>query len=413
MRPHHWPSDAGPVKIALLSYEYPPETGFGGIGTYTWYQARGLVRAGHDVHVLAGATEPSDLRESEHDGVRVFRYRADFARSLRVRALRAGKLWWSKNRLENGISMERGLRRLLERHVYDIVEMPECGADGLRIAGRIDAPTLIKLHSPAQLIMSTYDVRKADIILCSFLERRAMRRVTAVTSCSQFLAREVQTKLGIGKHIEVIYNGIDLTLFDKAPQFDARERFDIPHDVPMIFFAGRLEPRKGIHVLKDAAARVLANHEAAFVFAGDDMFGYAEKEMKPFLDAQDLRGTYHFLGQLDLAGVRSCLRQADIFVIPSLWENCPYSCLEAMAAGRAIVASDAGGLPELIEHDVSGLVAATEDVTGTVDCLERLLADADLRRRCGDAARRSVEESLTDVHIAEQSAAYYAKVIAH
>ena len=84
-----------------------------------------------------------------------------------------------------------------------------------------------------------------------------------------------------------------------------------------------------------------------------------------------------------------------------------------MAAGRAIVASDAGGLPELIEHDVSGLVAATEDVTGTVDCLERLLADADLRRRCGDAARRSVEESLTDVHIAEQSAAYYAKVIAH
>lgn len=65
------------MKIALLSFEYPPETGFGGIGTYTWYHARALARLGHEVHVLAGATSATPLRRDTHDGVVVYRYVAD------------------------------------------------------------------------------------------------------------------------------------------------------------------------------------------------------------------------------------------------------------------------------------------------------------------------------------------------
>jgi len=55
------------MKIALLSFEYPDETGFGGIGTYTWYQARALVKLGQKFHVLAGAPEPTALQNHEHD----------------------------------------------------------------------------------------------------------------------------------------------------------------------------------------------------------------------------------------------------------------------------------------------------------------------------------------------------------
>ena len=61
------------MKIALLSFEYPPETGFGGIGSYTWHHARALTTLGHEVHVLAGAREATAHRVSEHGGVRVFR----------------------------------------------------------------------------------------------------------------------------------------------------------------------------------------------------------------------------------------------------------------------------------------------------------------------------------------------------
>ena len=180
------------MKIALLSFEYPPETGFGGIGTYTWYQARGLARLGHEVHVLAGATDPTNLRESEHDGVKVYRYRAEGTWMRQFQRLSRFNLRWTKSRLENGLSMRRGLRALLETNRYDLAEMPECGADGLLIAGRIGIPTLVKFHSPAKLIMGNYDVPRADRFLCSRVEQVALRRATAFTSASEFLAKEAR-----------------------------------------------------------------------------------------------------------------------------------------------------------------------------------------------------------------------------
>jgi glycosyltransferase involved in cell wall biosynthesis len=115
----------------------------------------------------------------------------------------------------------------------------------------------------------------------------------------------------------------------------------------------------------------------------------------------------HYLGKLTLEEVGSCLRQSELYFIPSLWENCPYSCLEAMAAGRAIVASDAGGLPELIEDGANGLLAKSQDAPAFVRQIERLLEDASLREQLGRAARRTVEERYTDVRIAQQSLDHY------
>jgi glycosyltransferase involved in cell wall biosynthesis len=98
-------------------------------------------------------------------------------------------------------------------------------------------------------------------------------------------------------------------------------------------------------------------------------------------------------------------------IIPSLWENCPYAGLEAMAAGRAIVSSDAGGLPELIRDGETGLIAATGDSAVFADRLERLLADADLRRRLGERARRVVEDEYQDERIAALSVQAYLDVV--
>jgi glycogen synthase len=395
------------MKIALLSYEYPPETGFGGIGTYTWYQARALVKLGHEVHVLAGAIQPGDLRIQEHDGVRVHRFRLDNALMRGVQHLGQQRLWWTRNRLENAFSMYHGLKALVREHKYELIEMPECGAEGLLINHLMRLPTLIKLHSPAQLIMPFYDVRRADITLCAFLERRGIRRTTALSSCSQFLAEEARHKLNIRQPIRVIHNGIDLDLFDAADQIDAREKFDLPRDRLMIFFAGRMERRKGIHLCKEIVASILERYEVAFVFAGDDMFNYMSDELLPFLKTQKLKGSVHYLGKLDLADVRSCLCQTDIFLIPSLWENCPYACLEAMAAGRAIVSSDTGGMPELIGDGKNGLLARSEDPASYISKLERLIEDDSLRGQLGTAARKTIEASFTDVYIAGLSVDYY------
>jgi len=321
------------------------------------------------------------------------------------------KLWWSRNRLENGLCMYDALKTLQRDHYYDIVEMPECGAEGLLVNNLMLSPTLVKFHSPARLIMKFYDVQKADIALCSVLEGIGMRRASAFSSCSRFLAVEVEKKLGIRPPIRVIPNGIDVALFDRADQVDIREKFDIPRDRPVIFFSGRMEPRKGIHLCKEIAASILKRYEVSFVFAGQDLFNYMSDELLPYLRGEDLRGSVHYVGKLDLTDVRSFLSQADIFLLPSLWENCPYSCLEAMSARLAIVSTNQGGMPELIRDGENGLLAEAENPKSFIDALERLVEDRSLRERLGDAARKSVEDHYSDVAIARISTDYYEECI--
>ena len=305
------------MNIALMSFEYPPETGFGGIGTYTWYQARALVKLGHDVHVLAGATDSTGLQAQEHDGVKVFRFRSDGSLMGCFRHLGKWRLWWTKNRLENALSMYCALRALRHKHHYDVIEMPECGAEGLLVNNLMRETTLIRYHSPARLIMPSYDVPRADITLCSLLERIGMRGVSGLSSCSRFLAGEVQHKLGIRRPIRVIPNDNDLNLFDASEQVDIRSKFNLPRDRLLILFSGRMERRKGIHLCREIAASVLERHEVAFVFAGDDLFRYMSETLLPYLQSKKLRGSVHYLGKLDLKDVRSSLFQSDIFLLPN------------------------------------------------------------------------------------------------
>jgi len=394
------------VKIALLSFEYPPETGFGGIGTYTWYHARALVRLGHEVHVLAGATAATPLRTSEHDGVVVHRYQASGLYMRAVRGLGVARLWWTRQRLENALSMFRGMRALMRAHRFDVVEMPECGAEGAWLNSRTDVPTVVRLHSPSQLIMPFYDVTPLDTTLCSWLERRAIQSGTLLTACSQFLADAAASELDLARSAQVIPNGLDLALFDRAAS-EGRCELDLPRDRLTILFAGRMERRKGIHLCPEIAASILERYDVSFVFAGRDLFHFVDETLRPYLAARTLKGSVHFAGHLALDEMRALVCRADIFLLPSLWENCPYSCLEAMAAGRAIVSSDQGGMPELIRRDENGLLAPSGDAHAFTRQIERLIEDHAMRRRLGQAARRSVEESFTADRVARLSVDVY------
>ena len=413
------------MKIALLSYEYPPETGFGGIGTYTWYHARALVRLGHEVHVIAGVGRGVDpapsIRPSvtpsvtlsvkrEPDGVFVHRFRST-GRIMRLFRF-AGRrgCHWTQQRLENGWSMHAALAPLHALHNFDVAEMPECGAEGWRINGNLPVPTVVRFHSPSRLIMPFYDVPGADITICSALEDRAIRNASSLTSCSRFLAGEAEAKLGVCAPIHVIPNGLDLQLFDTAPSIDVGAKYGLPRDKVTILFTGRMERRKGSHLFAGIVRSVLRTHDAAFVFAGEDLFGHL-REFLAEMSGLSTRGSVHYVGKLPLDEVRSLVRAADITMFPSLWENCPYSCLEAMAAGRAIVASDQGGLPELIRHGYNGLLAAPGEPESFAAHLKTLIDNAGLRRTFGERARRTVEDQYTDSSVAQRSTEIYSDCV--
>ena len=395
------------MNIALLSYEYPPETGFGGIGSYTYYQARGLAKLGHRVHVVAGSLQPG-IHHSEEDGVLITRVKCQGWLLRLLTALLPKRCGWASNRIQTAYAAHSGLRHLLGRESLDWVEFPECGADGSLVATLLDVPTVVKFHSPARLIMGMYDTPRMDRELTAMVEQIGIRQATLRTSCSRFLAEEAKTKMKVRQPIEVIPNGIDLDLFDQHESIDVHDRFNLPRQARMVFFANRMERRKGIHLVKDMCIHVLEKYrDVHFVFAGADTYGYMEKEILPFIKANKLQKRFHFLGNLQLPEVRALLKRIDIFLIPSLWENCPYSCIEAMAASRAIVSSDCGGMPELIEDGVTGLLAANDQATAFISALERVIEDPALAARMGANARRRVERDLTDVGIAARSVEYY------
>lgn len=395
------------MKIALLSFEYPPETGYGGIGTYTWYQARALVKLGHDVDVLAGSNQPASLGRFDHDGVRVFRFRQDNFLMKGFQLLNKFRLWWTRNRLENALNMFSGFRALSKENEYDLIEMPECGAEGLLINYFATAPVLIRLHSPSRLIMPYYDVRRSDTYFCSLLEQLGIRRATTFTSCSNFLSGEAARKLKIRKPIGVIPNGIDLSLFDQSTPVDVHQTYGIPRGKFLILFSGRIEPRKGSHLLKEIVVRILKNYDVSFVIAGQDLFQHMTDDLIPYWQSIRMKGSFHFLGRLSQPEVRSLMLASDVFLLPSIWENCPYSALEAMAARCALVSTDHGGMPEIVEDGKNGLLARNGDVDSYVSCLQRLIEDRLLTEQLGEAGRQTTERSHTDVRIATLSTRFY------
>ena len=396
------------MKIGLLSFEYPPETGFGGIGSYTWHQARGLVALGHEVHVLAGARQATPMRSSDDNGVRVHRFWADGWLMRAFDGLGRYQLWWTRQRLQNAWSMYHGIKALHREHRFDVLEMPECGAEGALITRLLDVPSVVRLHSPSRLIMPCYDVRPSDIAWCSTIEQRGLRGARAITSCSKFLADEARGKLGIRKPIEVVTNGLDVDWFDQVSEdVDVYAKYGLPRRDLLIVFTGRMERRKGIHLCPEIVGRILDRHNVTFAFAGDDLFGFMKDTMQPALAGRSLKGSMHWLGPLPLGDLRPLVRAADVFFSPSIWENCPYSCLEAMAAGRAIVAADQGGMPELIEPGTNGLLATAGDAASFAAALERLIEDPALRHRLGVAARLTIECNHRHVRVADRTVAVY------
>lgn len=153
-------------------------------------------------------------------------------------------------------------------------------------------------------------------------------------------------KLDVTRHVEVIYNEIDLPLFNAEPGADLASIYGLSQGEITILFAGRMERRKGIHLCAAIAEIVLRRHIVTFLFAREDPFAYMQEILLPSLREKGLHGSVRYLGKLNLQQLRSCARAVDIYLSPSLWENCPYACLEALAAGRAIVASAQGSIQD-------------------------------------------------------------------
>jgi len=162
--------------------------------------------------------------------------------------------------------------------------------------------------------------------------------------------------------------------------------------VQIIFCAARLAPEKGIEFLLEAFKSISAKHTSIRLrIAGDGSVRSALETM-----AQELGIFSHvdFLGQLPEKQITEELRNSDLFVLPSLAEGLPVSLMEAMATGVPVVATNIGGISELIESGLSGLLVAPTDALALADAILSMIRDRDFRAQLASNGRRKIADQF-------------------
>jgi len=227
-------------------------------------------------------------------------------------------------------------------------------------------------------------------------DRWACRLVNRMADCVTAVAHGVADHVVRAERcppgkIVVIPNGIDAHEVAPAPVSGRGDRLGVGADDLIVGTIARLVWYKGHEELLDAIAQVNRQHPAArLCVVGDGPLREALRERAQRLG---LNGAARFLGSIPQAS--KLLPHFDIFVLPSRWEGMSNGLLEAMAAGRPIVATTVGGNPELIVDGETGLLVPPENPDALAAAILKLIRDPALARRLGEAARRRVEREYT------------------
>jgi glycosyltransferase involved in cell wall biosynthesis len=203
-----------------------------------------------------------------------------------------------------------------------------------------------------------------------------------------------------------VHEGIDVEHVEAAPPVNVHETFWLPHQAPVVGNVAALVPHKGQRYLIEAAHLVVQEiPDARFIVLG-------EGELRDHLE--QLVRERHLEKHVLLPGFRTdvigCIKGFDLFVMSSVTEGLGTSLLDAMACGRPIVATAAGGIPEVIEHDVNGLLVPPRDHTALASAIVGALKDEALRRRLGKSGLARVRERFTVERMVAATAAVYARV---
>jgi glycosyltransferase involved in cell wall biosynthesis len=206
--------------------------------------------------------------------------------------------------------------------------------------------------------------------------------------------------------VTVIYNGINVELFSQSNCLD-REVLGLSNERPVIGTVARLEPTKGIKYLLDAAAIIDKEFPSVyFVIVGD---GPEREFLQQYAVRLGIEKKVFFIGFRD--DVPSLLRIFDIAVIPSVREGLSIFCLEALAAGCPVVASDVGGLAEIITSQKTGLLVPPKNAKALADALISLLKNRLAAAAFGRKGKEMVEEKFTYKNMVERTMNIYVQVM--
>lgn len=388
---------AGKLNICLISREFPPDTAFGGIATFSLDTALMLKAKGHDVTVFSQSL--SDTHVTEYQGIRLYKIKVPPPFGS-YRVLPAFIIAFN-------FFVIREVMRCHRERPFDVIDVPDHLAEGLFATLFSGVPVVTRLHTPYALIvaMGLNNYRKAlSYRLIKTAEQIALRRSAMLYAPCMDLVRRCDELFHLGSMpVKIFGYPLDLNLFSPSQK-------DSHSGPPRILFLGRLEQRKGIELIAAAFPQIQAKCPGVtLTLVGRDTpniagFSSARQYLESILGKANYGDAVRFVDYVSLERLPEFFRTHDIVWVPSMYDNYPLTCLEAMACGKAVIVSDAGGLPEMVRHNETGLVFRTGHVEELVQRTLELCASADLRKRIGKNARAYCEINCS-------TEAIYAKTI--
>lgn len=391
------------MRVIMLSWEYPPRI-VGGISPHVKELSQELARLGVEVHVVTKETPQAPDEEIEPSGVHVHR----------VHLAAKPHNFVHEIQLLNQVTDIR-VRQLLEDwrpggqptifHAHDWLSL-----DSAReLKYEYQLPMVATVHATEwgrnngiHTDLSRY-IHEQEY----WLTYEAWR----VIVCSEFMRKEVDQYFSCPHDkVDVVFNGVDATKF----QFEASEeektswraRLAQPNE-KIVLYVGRFVREKGIHVLLNAASAVLAQEpNTKFVIVG----GGNRENLERFVRWVGLEDRVLFTGFMSGRALHQLYRCADVAVFPSLYEPFGIVALEGMAAGAAVVSSDAGGLKEVVLHDKTGTTTFAGDPGSLAWGILRVLRDTDRAATLKAAALRRLETEFHWQTIAQQTLSIYERV---
>ncbi len=392
------------MHICLISQEYPPDTGWGGIGSYTYEMAHGLAKHGHKVTVISRAITQEKIVENGNVQVHRILPSPDWEATK--------GMWWA-NRVWPGFAWSAWKRvQVLHREApIHVIETCEGRADGFfvglqRQLNQSWPKLIIRLHTARIFIdhfnRSPVGLRKRYDY---WLEKQSIRWATVITAPSQAIVDLTRTWQSLpADSTFIIPNPVDTSAFHPGTTNRRHE----------VLFVGRLERNKGVETLLEVIPQLAdAFPSLCFRVVGSDGMDATGRSWRDQLMASlpKTRQDQLILEHVSRTTLVERYQQAMLLLLPSLWENCPYTALEAMACATPVVATRVGGVPEIIADGVTGLLVPPDSADCLVEKAGELLENEPRRREIGRNARLHIEQSFGSTQIIPKMIAFYQSII--
>ncbi len=361
------------MRIGLVSVDFYPNVG--GVAAHVVELGKALVKQGHDVHVITLPIAVERSRESEFHGMQV--HRTPFPKQKPVYSWLTN--WW--------------LRQFLQLQPLDVIHVH--GLRPVEATRGLNVPVVFTNHTSGFL----------KRILRGLGEHRRLaerlKHVAHVLAPSDELVQATKT-VGYQGPVTFISNGVDTNRFQPGEP-SHREHWHAADDRVVVLLARRLVEKNGVTVFAEAVTR-LRDLPVRVIFAGD---GDDRGKVEEIVSQGQMRDECRFLGNILNTDMPDIYRSADISVLPSFMEATSITGLESMATGLPLVGTRVGGIPVLIDDEVSGLLVDPGQPIQIADAIRRLVVSPDLRQRMGEQARRRASELFCWNRIATETVAVY------